>query len=435
LRKIELSYNADKLEKPILTAVRRFDDQKMTMYYLVNPCNVEHEFTATVSGKSATIFDAVIGEEKAVDFVTNGNKLDIKSTIYGNGSVVLFVYDEAVRQSLDITNKELKPLKFSGEWHIKSDDNALTLDYCDVYFDGELAYKNLPVNDVQEKALSFERKVNTKVVFKCIVKDKAFTKCDLVVETPEIFDITVNGERIDKTVKSYYFDTSFKVIDIFNYVVEGENEIALTCDFVQSDEVYKNAKNSLIFESEKNKLSYDMEIEAIYIKGDFAIKTDKCFETLVRRALRTDGGFYITAAPKTLNCGEIASQGYPFFAGSMTFKQTVTLTVDECKNRSIKFDRLPSSVTKVKVNGKDAGKIMWQPYEVDISDYLIGGENEIEITVTGNLRNLLGPFHLSDGENYWVSPPCFFHESPIWSNGLNKDWVDSYCFVEFGLFF
>ncbi len=435
LRKIKLEYDGDHFEAPILTAVRRFDEQKMTMYYLVNPCNIKHDFIATVKGKSAALFNAVTGEEEAVAFTKNDENLNIESTIYGNDSVVLFVYDEVVKQPLDTNKVELKPLQFSEEWQIESDDNAITLDYCDVYFDGELAYENLPVNDVQEKALSFERKVNTKVVFKCNVKDKAFTKCDLVVETPEIFDITVNGKKIDKTVKGYYFDTSFKVIDIFNYVVEGENEIALTCDFVQSDEVYKNAKNSLVFESEKNKLSYDMEIEAIYIKGDFAVKTDKSFETLDRRALRTDGDFYITAAPKTINSGEIASQGYPFFAGSMTFKQKITLSSDECKFRSIKFDRLPSTVTKIKVNGTNAGKVMWQPYELDISKLLHEGENEIEITVTGNLRNLLGPFHLSDGENYWVCPPCFFHESPIWSNGLNKNWVDSYCFVEFGLFF
>ncbi|MBE6810348.1 MAG: hypothetical protein E7521_04740 [Ruminococcaceae bacterium] len=432
LRKIELSYDGN---EPILTAVRRFEEQEMTMYYLMNPCNTTHNFTAKVKGKSASIFNTISGEEESVKFESNGDYINIESSIYGNGSLVLFVYDNAIKTSAIKHSKDLLPISFANNWKVSSDDNALTLDYCDVYFDGELAYKNLPVSDVQEKALAFERKVNTKVVFKCNVKDKAFTKCDLVVETPEIFDITVNGKNIEKTVKGYYFDTSFKVIDIFDYVVEGENEIALTCDFVQSDEVYKNAKNSLIFESEKNKLSYDMEIEAIYLKGDFAVKTDKSFELLDRRALRTDGDFYITAAPKTLNCGEIASQGYPFFAGSMTFKQKVNLTADECKNRSIKFDRLPSSVTKVKVNGKDAGKIMWQPYEVDISDYLIDGENEIEITVTGNLRNLLGPFHLSDGENYWVSPPCFFHESPIWSNGLNKNWTDSYCFVEFGLFF
>ncbi|MBQ8793874.1 MAG: hypothetical protein IJZ63_03920, partial [Clostridia bacterium] len=273
------------------------------------------------------------------------------------------------------------------------------------------------------------------VVFKCNVKDKAFTKCDLVVETPEIFDIAVNGERIDKTVKGYYFDASFKVIDIFNYVVEGQNEITLECDFVQSEQVYENAKKSLIFESEKNKLSYDMEIEAIYLKGNFAVKTDEEFEDLDRNALRTNGNFYITKAPDTLNSGDIVKQGYPFFAGSMNFKKKIALTADECKNRSIKFSRLGSTVIKVKVNGKDTDKIMWQPYEVDVSKLLHEGENDIEITITGSLRNLLGPFHLSDGENYWVCPNSFFHESPIWRKGLNPNWTDSYCFVEFGIFF
>ena len=434
LRKIELTYNADKLENPILTAVRRFDEQGMTMYYLVNPCNIKHDFTATVSGKSASIFDAISGEEKAVEFAVDSDKLNIKSTIQPNGSVVIFAYDEAVKQSLNTTKKELKPLEFSGEWQIESDDNALTLDYCNVYFDGKLAYKNLPVSDVQEKALAFERKVNTKVVFKFNAKDLAFSKCELVVETPEIFDITVNGKTIEKEVKGYYFDTSFKVIDIFANVHEGENEIALQCDFEQSKQVYENAKKSLIFESEKNKLSYDMEIEAVYLKGDFAVKTDEEFENLDRNAVRTNGNFYITKAPDTLNSGDVVKQGYPFFAGSMTFKKKVTLTADECKNRSIKFDRLGSTVIKVKVNGKDAEKIMWQPYEADISEFLVEGENEIEITITGSLRNLLGPFHLSDGENHWVVPKCFFHESPIWCKGINPSWTDSYCFVEFGMY-
>ncbi len=433
--KIRLDYDGDHFEEPILTAVRRFDEQQMTVYYLVNPCDIKHNFIATVKGKSATLFNAISGEEEAVVFDKNGDYIDIESAIYGNSSIVLFVYDEDIKQPAQKQAKNLKPLDLSGDWQFDCDDNALTLDYCDVYFNGELAYKNLPVSDVQEKALAFGKKANTKVVFKFNVKDKAFTKCDLVAETPEIFNITVNGEKIEKTVKGYYHDISFKIIDIFPYIQEGENEITLTCDFVQSKEVYESAKNSLIFESEKNKLSYDMEIEAIYIKGDFAVRTDKGFETLDRRALRTDGDFYITAAPKALRSGNIAEQGYPFFAGSMTFNQKVNLTDDECKNRSIKFDRLPSTVTKIKVNGKNAGKIMWQPYEIDISNLLIEGENEIEITVTGNLRNLLGPFHLKDGENYWVAPKCFFHESPIWCNGVNPNWTDSYCFVEFGLFF
>ncbi len=434
-RKIKLSYTGNHLENPIITAVRRFEEQKMTMYYLMNPKETRHDFTATIKGKCATVFNAISGEEEAVFFTKNGDNIDIESTIHENGSVVLFVYDDPVKSPAIKQNHALSPLKFTDNWNFEAEDNAITLDYCDVYFDGKLEYTNLPISDVQEKALAFGRKVNTKIVFKLNVKNKDFSRLDLVIETPEIFNITINGKTIDKIEKGYYHDISFKVIDVYKYINNGENEIALTCDFVQSESVYENAKKSLIFESEKNKLSYDMEIEAIYLKGDFAVKTNCEFEALERRAVRTNGEFYLEAAPKTLKCGEIASQGYPFFAGNITYKQKINLAADECKSRSIKFERLPSTVTNVKVNGKNAGQIMWQPYEVDVSNLLTPGENEVEITVTGNLRNLLGPFHLADGENYWVAPNCFFHESPIWCKGLNSNWVDSYCFVEFGLFF
>ncbi len=434
-RRITLDYEGDHFDNPILTAVRRFDEQKMTMYYLYNPNYVRHEVLASVKGKSASLFNTETGEEEAVVFSKNGENIDIECTVYERGSAVLFAYDEAVKVSAEKNTAVLKPIEFSGEWEIEADDNALTLDYCDVYFDGELAYENLPISDVQEKAIAFGRKVNTKVVFKFNVQKAAFTKFDLVVETPEIFDIVVNGCAIDKTVKGYYHDTSFKVIDIARYVREGENRIALTCDFVQSETTYENCKKSLKFESEKNKLSYDMEIEAIYLKGDFAVCTDDGFEHIEKRALKTNGNFYITEAPKTVTAGNLAEQGYPFFAGSVTFKKKIILSADDIINRSVKFKKLCSTVTKIKVNGIYAGKVMWQPYEVDVSKLLKAGENDIEITVTGNLRNLLGPFHLGEGEAYAVGPRKFFHESPIWIKGINPDWVDTYCFVEFGLFF
>ncbi|UKI35919.1 MAG: hypothetical protein L6V93_17995 [Clostridiales bacterium] len=36
------------------------------------------------------------------------------------------------------------------------------------------------------------------------------------------------------------------------------------------------------------------------------------------------------------------------------------------------------------------------------------GANELEITITNNLRNLLGPHHLKAGESYSVGPASFF---------------------------
>ena len=432
-KKIKLEYSSHDTET-VLSLVRRFNDDNMTMHYLVNPNNNQIDFTATVKGKSGCIFDAETGETKPLCFERNGDDIIITESLEKRGSIVIFVYDDEREQSAVKQNAALTPIELKGEWQISANDNALTLDYCDLYVNGELTHKNLPVSDVQEILCAYRQKVNAEVVFNFNVKADDFTSCKLLVETPEIFNIFVNGKEVDKTDLGYLYDPAFRLVDIKDFVALGKNEVRLCCEFVQSEEVYKNMDNALIFESEKNKLTYDMEIEAVYIVGDFGVKSTAPFEKLEKRGLRTNGDFYITTAPATANTGNMAEQGYPFFAGVMTFKKVITLSAEQTQNRSICFGQLCSTVTDVKVNGKSAGKIMWRPYVVDLSGLLNEGENEIEITVTGTLRNLLGPFHLQKGESHWVAPPQFIHNSPLWVGGENEEWVDSYCFVEFGLF-
>lgn len=428
---------ADGKTDAVIALVRDFDDGR-TMYYLYNNTNEYHLVNAHMKGKSVGVFDSLTGEETPCTFTSNGDTVTVECELQAKGSEILFVYNDDRKASAVKREKALIPLteQLKGEWEIaESDYNALTLDYCDLYFDGELNAQNLPISDVQERACTLGRKVKTDVVYKFEVREDDFNKCSLVVETPEIFDIFVNNERIEKNVTGFYRDRAFKVIDIRKHVKLGTNEIKLSCDFVQSEQVYENYKKSLIFESEKNKFTYDMEIEAVYIIGDFSVYNDAEYKYGERRGVTTDAGFYITKQNKTVTDGDIVTQGYPFFAGSMTFKKTVTLNEAEIINRSIAFSKRNTSVTSVKVNGKDAGSILWQPYSVDVTGLLKAGENEIEITLTGTLRNLLGPFHLVVGESYSVGPSTFFHESPLWCKGKNGNWTDNYTFVELGLFF
>lgn len=438
VRRVKLE-NSGGEENFINLLVRSFDD--CTVYYFHNRHGIKQSVKATVPGVSAAIFDPVSGEEKQARFIKREKGTEVSAEIEARGSLILFVYTDDRAKPLCREEKTLVPLteKLKGEWEIVSDeDNILTLDYCDLYFEDECAGRNIPISDVQEMALAFDKKVKTEVVFKFSVQEKAFTRMRLAVETPEIFDIKVNGETVDKTVLGFFRDKAFNLIDIAPFVKEGENEISLTCDFDQSDRVREMARNGLVFESEKNKLFYDMEIEAVYVTGDFAVISDTPFEGVANRGLVTEGGFSIVKQNKTVNDGALAQQGYPFFAGSMTFKKAITLSAEEAARGSIKFSALCSNVTGVKVNGKEAGDILWQPYELDLSDLLTEGENIFEITVKGNLRNMLGPFHLNIGESLAVGPGAFFHKSPLWlkgSAGEQAGWVDSYCFVEFGLFF
>ncbi|MEG1880487.1 MAG: hypothetical protein RR145_04115, partial [Oscillospiraceae bacterium] len=218
-----------------------------------------------------------------------------------------------------------------------------------------------------------------------------------------------------------------KKVDIAKYVNSGENEIKLSINFTQSPDIYESIKKAAIFESEKNKLTYDTEIEAIYLVGDFSVATNGNFTELDKDAVRCDGDFTIDAPVRELSLESIEQQGLPFFAGSLKLSKTITVNTN---NYCLKFDRKYANSVRVFVNGVEVKHILWRPYFVDLSDYLNIGENKIELELTNSLRNLLGPHHLEEGESYAVCPCDFFCEENIWGN---KPWNDEYCFVKFGL--
>ena len=82
----------------------------------------------------------------------------------------------------------------------------------------------------------------------------------LVCETPGIFEISVNGQLISKEDCGYYVDSSFRKIPIAEYLVIGDNVITFDCNYEQSQQFYENLRYAHIFETERNKLTYDMEI-------------------------------------------------------------------------------------------------------------------------------------------------------------------------------
>jgi hypothetical protein len=88
-------------------------------------------------------------------------------------------------------------------------------------------------------------------------------------------------------------------------------------------------------------------------------------------------------------------------------------------------------IVDLAVNGQSLGEWFWRPYSCPIpADVLRPGANEFTLTITGGLRNLLGPHHLEEGESYAVGPGSFFKEPNIWGN---RPWRDDYCFLPFGL--
>jgi len=185
--------------------------------------------------------------------------------------------------------KNLETLPLDGTWEVvSSTENSLTLDFCDYYFDGQLIEKNGYVLNILNRALKLKRPVQLKCEYFVNIEyipDKLY----LVTETPEVFDIYVNEQKIDKTDCGYFVDTAFRRIEISKYLSLGKNSIVFETLLKQSDEVYENLEKAFVFESEKNKLTYDMEVEPIYLVGDFAVKANGNYEELDKNAFRYSG--------------------------------------------------------------------------------------------------------------------------------------------------
>jgi hypothetical protein len=386
-------------------------------------------------GASVARFVPETGEIEPLVFAVEGDRVVVPYEFVQGGSLALFVSDDPDTYPAVEPASPLTPLAagdLGGEWNLELvDPNALTLDTCTILFDGEVVAENEHISVVQWRALQLERPVDIELRFtvKTIPGYTPPADTALVMETPDEFTVTVNGKALAKQDLGHYRDMSFRKIDLEGSLVEGTNEIVLKTRFTQSSEIYENLRRARVFEAEKNKLTYDSEIEAVYLIGTFGVATPGEYEALPRDAMRYTGEFLLCPPPQTVTMGDLTPQGLPFFNGVL--RLTKCIKVAETTNRSFQFARKMAHVVDLAVNGEPVGEWLWRPYSCAVPDGLLKeGDNEIALTLTGGLRNLLGPHHLEEGESYAVGPATFFKEPNIWGSGR---WNDAYCFMPFGL--
>lgn len=339
----------------------------------------------------------------------------------------LMVFEDGTRNE-DGTPKEETVIYPEGKFAVAEGTlNVMTLDKCDYYFDGVLQEANGYVLNICERANELERKVNIKQVYHV---QAAYVPQELylIAETTEKFAISINGERIEQTICGYFRDKSFQKIDVAQYFVVGNNEIVFECEFVQSQKVYENLKKSWMFESEKNKLTYDMEIEPTYLLGEFSVSTSGTWEELKNKAVRYKGSFVLDKPVREITLQDIEKQGFPFFCGHLTVEGVLEVQgkdpVLALEMEGMNAIRLEIAQLKSTVLTED---------RVDLKS-VESGKHKIKLTLINNLRNMMGPHHMREGEKYYVSPGAFYKEKCVWNQGEpGEEWNDDYCFAKFGL--
>jgi hypothetical protein len=103
-------------------------------------------------------------------------------------------------------------------------------------------------------------------------------------------------------------------------------------------------------------------------------------------------------------------QGYPYFSGTGIYRTTaeVPAELERCRLRLDVPTR--DDAVEVVVNGACAGVRLWDPYEVDATDLLRTGTNEIEIRVSNTPANLLNGERRASGLS---GPPVLVPLTPV----------------------
>ncbi len=264
----------------------------------------------------------------------------------------------------------------------RHEPNLLVLDYVDItaggetrtnlyfYRAGQFAFqKNGMKRNPWDSAVQFKNELITKTFpagsgfearYKFTLAGAVPEKLSLVIERPDLYSITCNGQPVTPTKGAWWLDKAFGVIDLASSARAGENVVTL------------KASPFTIYH----------ELESAYVLGDFSVKA-------------TDKGFEIQPAAD-LQFGKWNEQGHPFYSAGVVYQEQFDIQSPKGQFQ-VHVPAWLGSVARVTVNGKPAGHLVSQPWDCDVTRHIHSGVNTIEIEVIGTLKNTLGPHHAGAG--------------------------------------
>ncbi len=305
-------------------------------------------------------------------------------------------------------------------------ENLMTLDRASVSYNGSDFTEERPIERIRDNIL-FERYRGDLYISYSFDTEFLPSKLSFILEKPSVKSVTVNGKEVSLGEK-FWFDRYFADIDITDMTVIGKNTVTVCYDYCQNDYVYQVLYGN-VMESLRNCLVFDTEIEAAYLRGDFAVK---CDSVLVPEdeCLRTAPSVRFSLVPqkRSIDISNIVTDGYPFYGGKLCISTNLSYkpgdaTVLEITGRYC--------VCEVEVNGQKAGTLMFEKY-LDIAPYLKDGDNKLTLTLCNAYRNLMGPHHALVAEPKWVSPNTFSFEKE-WDGDKCENFNPGYSFVRFGI--
>jgi len=313
-------------------------------------------------------------------------------TVYQNDTVVLF--PTAASQ---VKEKKLQEYEFAFQKaEVSFDNNFFTMDTVRYSKDGTNYSKPILVKRLFHQLLEerYMGRLWLKYDFQVQIIPKELM---ILAEKTDSWSYALNGVEI-RLEERYENEPSLYMMDVTSLVRIGLNSFEMTLHWHQSEVTYYTLFGENVTESLKNCIVYDTELEPVYLMGKFGVYSAEQFECMDNETV-CGHDFYIGSIPNRIS--EPVLEGLPFMRGHFNLHQKVLFP-----RKDILLCLAGRYLTaKVWINEQYAGELFFER-RLDISAYVIEGENDVVVEFTAGNRNTFGPFHSELIETY-VSPAMF----------------------------
>jgi hypothetical protein len=384
---------------------RRILDDGQILFVVNSHPTKKATATITVEGKYVCKLDLVSGKVFGYPSTSENSKVTFQIDLDQVGSAMFVVSDKkSDNPEFATTSGNETAIESTGSITVKREsDNVMMVNYLDlktakserkdVYFmnaliglfnengvnmgnpwQHKIQYKKTYLElDSQFKAdswfeASYHFNINSDLSIEAMKSIRA------VVERPELWTVSINGNEISKTEGSYWIDKNFPQFAVGKFLKSGKNTLTLKAP----------------------RMNILAEVMPIYLLGDFLVKPAK-------------QGFEITGGSLS-KLGSWREAGLPFYSQKVDYTQTFNVAKSSGVAFKVKLNKWNGSVAEVLVNQQAAGLIAWQPNELNVTDLLKDGQNEITIKVIGSLKNTFGFFYQNNDS--WIFGPWSWNDAP-----------------------
>jgi hypothetical protein len=400
---------------------RKLDDGQLLFLVNSHPSR-QAAAEITVDGKYVSMLDPVSGKITGYPSKTENGRISFSIELEPAGSALFTVTDQITEEPKyqPVSGVE-SSVTASGSIKVKRDsENILVVNYLDLKTaksdKKDLYFMNALIGLFNENGIEMGNPWQHKIQYKKRyleldslfgpgsgfeatyhfninpdLGDEAMKSIKAVVERPDLWEVSVNGQPVERINGAYWIDRNFPEFSIGKLLKPGRNRLTLKAP----------------------RMNILTEVMPVYLLGDFLVKPAKT-------------GFEITGGDVNA-VGSWREAGLPFYSQKVSYSQSFSVKKPAAGHYKVKLPEWNGIVARVEVNGEPAGLIAWKPYELDVTSLVKDGMNEITVYVTGSLKNTFGFFY-QKADN-WIFGPWSWNSAPEKTPSASE-----YILPDYGLF-